>query len=107
MNIPQLISLALFSLVSINAGAQQQNAGNYGHTILSVSPVQVSERTLTGFGIQYERFIGMSGKFSLYLPLAYSFGQSRPLVRRQYDNEPCVVRGPVHVEGRIGWIGPI
>lgn len=78
MNISQSIAFVLFSIITYSVAAQQQNAVNYGRTIISVSPVQMSERTPTGFGIQYERFLGMSGKFSLYLPLAYSFGQSDP-----------------------------
>src|SRR6266536_1244659 len=39
--------------------------------------------------------------------MAYSIGQSRPLIGCQYDHKPCVVGSAVDVEGRIGWIGPV
>jgi hypothetical protein len=68
--------LVAFSLISFGATAQQADGLEYGRNLISVSPVHLSERTPTGVGIQYERFVGSSGKLSLNFPLAYSFGQS-------------------------------
>ncbi len=72
------ISLLVLSAISYSATAQEQSALVYNRNILSISPVQISENTPTGVGIQYERFLGADSKLSLYLPVAYSFGHSNP-----------------------------
>ena len=74
----KLIPAILLCATAVGTASAQQPATGYGRNLLTVSPVQVSEMTLTGVGIQYEHFIGSSNKFSLYLPLAYSFGKSDP-----------------------------
>jgi hypothetical protein len=76
MKISRLVMPVLFCFACNYAIAQEQNIPAYGRTILTVSPVQVSERTPTGFGIQYERIL--TNKVSLSLPIAYSFGNSDP-----------------------------
>ena len=78
MHLLKQISLLALSLISFGAIAQEQNALVYNRNILSVSPLQLSENTPTGVGLQYERILGADSKFSLYLPVAYSFGHSNP-----------------------------
>jgi hypothetical protein len=78
MNTSKKIFLIAFSFISYSVAAQHSEGFNYGKNLFSFSPVQLSERTPTGVGVQYERFIGSSNKFSLYFPFAYSFGHSDP-----------------------------
>lgn len=61
-----------------SAAHAQQSATVASRNVLSVSPLQMSEFTPTGVGAQLEHFIGLSGKWSLYLPIAYTFGKSDP-----------------------------
>jgi len=70
----QTLSVLLI-LFGFAAGAQ--TTGNL-RNIISVSPIQASENTATGFGLQYEHLLGAQSKFSLYIPVAYSFGKSDP-----------------------------
>ena len=71
------VSVLISGLASYSVAAQEATP-NTGRNVLSVSPVQMSERTPTGIGMQYERFIGSNDRISLCLPLAYSFGHSDP-----------------------------
>ncbi|PZF71797.1 hypothetical protein [Taibaiella soli] len=67
------LSIALSGLLlHSNAYSQENTTRN----IISVSPAQVTNASLTGFGLQYERML--SKKFSLYIPVAYSFGKNDP-----------------------------
>lgn len=47
--------------------------GTYGKNIISFAPIQMTNLSPVGIGIQYERFLDQKGMFSLYLPLAISF----------------------------------
>lgn len=73
----RVLYLFLFVLYASQSVAQS-NEPRYGNTIISVSPVQLTTYTPTGVGAQLEYFPGKNQKFSLYLPLAYSFGHPDP-----------------------------
>ncbi|MEO6831326.1 MAG: hypothetical protein ABI378_03615 [Chitinophagaceae bacterium] len=45
----------------------------YGNNILSFAPIQMTEESTVGVGIQYERILDKNGIFSFYLPIAASF----------------------------------
>jgi len=78
MNNSKKLLLIILSFISYSVAAQHQDGFGYGRNLFSLSPIQMSERTPTGIGVQYERFIGSSNKLSLYFPFSYSFGQSDP-----------------------------
>jgi hypothetical protein len=61
--------------------AKKMNAA-YGKNIIAVAPMQMTNESVAGVGIQYERFLDQSGSFSFYLPVAVAF----------YDDE---VRNPI------------
>jgi hypothetical protein len=39
--------------------------------------------------------------------MANSICKRRPTLVLDYDQEPMVIRGPIHIEDRIGWILPV
>lgn len=63
-------------LATLCTGILQTQAKDNPKNSLSVMPVSVTHHTATGVGLQYERMIG--NKFSLSLPVSYTFGNSNP-----------------------------
>lgn len=69
----QRIALLMLSMMCYEAIAQDSyNATNY----ISVAPFVVTQTTRRGFSVQYEKFI--DNKWSITLPISYSFGNSNP-----------------------------
>lgn len=45
----------------------------YGRNIIAFAPVQMTEESVSGLGLHYERIIGKSGSFAFDLPVVISF----------------------------------
>jgi hypothetical protein len=69
---PAIITAALCSMLCARHSFAQESAAP--HNIISVSPVQLSNATPTGAGLQYEHML--SPRLSLYIPLAYAWGKN-------------------------------
>jgi hypothetical protein len=67
--------IVIMSLVSFGCAAQEKISPQ---NLISVSPAALSQTTATGVDVTYERFLGNSGKWSMTIPVAYSFGHSDP-----------------------------
>lgn len=57
------------------AESENQPKTRLGKTIISVAPIQATNESWIGIGIQAERFIDRDQRFSLCLPVAISFYQ--------------------------------
>ncbi len=47
----------------------------YGKNILAIAPIQMTNESVAGLGLSYERFIDKGGIFAIYLPVAIAFYQ--------------------------------
>ena len=47
--------------------------GEYGKNILSIAPIQMTNESVSGIGVHYERLIDKAGMFAVYIPVAVSF----------------------------------
>jgi len=59
-----------------NNGQRERSRGmepGYGKNILAIAPMQMTNESVAGVGVHYERFLDKAGIFSLYLPIAISF----------------------------------
>ncbi len=52
---------------------ERMSLPGYGHNILALAPIQMTNESTAGVGIQYERILDKGGIISLYLPVAFSF----------------------------------
>lgn len=50
----------------------QNNRVPYGKNILSFAPVQMTNTSVTGLGLHYERMLDKRGMFAIYIPLVWS-----------------------------------
>lgn len=72
----QLIAATALLFVALNAGAENQNSRSgqkYGTNIISAAPIQMTNHSPSGIGIQFEHFLDRKGQFALYFPMALSF----------------------------------
>jgi hypothetical protein len=51
----------------------RKSAEQYGRNLISISPIFMSNTSIMGVGMIYERFLGNKDLFSFSLPVAYSF----------------------------------
>lgn len=64
---------------------------NYGKNIITVSPVFMSNTSVVGIGVGYERLLGKKNVFGITLPLGYSFDY---------------VQVPNNIERSMLWLNP-
>jgi hypothetical protein len=58
---------------SVRSGNKKGDMGEYGKNIIAIAPIQMTNESVSGIGIHYERIMDKDGMFSIYLPVAISF----------------------------------
>lgn len=75
------------NLTALSAKKKRPAGGTYGKNIISFAPIQMTNLSPVGIGIQYERFLDQRGMFSLYIPLAVSFYEDYHYYSYNYDHQ--------------------
>jgi len=58
---------------TLNKHGKTAKNSKYGKNILAFAPMQMTDQSVAGVGVHYERFLDDKGVFSFYLPIAVSF----------------------------------